>query len=276
MASLLGKGRAALRRLFYFFYRHTVQGIVRRMFFTDIVLQTDNFGTVTWMGHPIWQNVFDLWTMQETIVATRPELIIESGSFRGGSALFYAHLFDLMGGPGHVISMDVQQRHEVAHPRITFVEGSSVDDAVLVKVRAAVSRVTGPVMVILDSDHSASHVRKELEAYAPFVTPGSFILVQDGVIDVLGMFHGDRPGPLPAIKGFLAAHPEFEIDAARVERFPITHHPLGWLRRRSTPPANATSGAAAASPVAPSWKGSAGSDPPRGFETGSRSGYGLS
>lgn len=231
MASLLGKGRDAVRTLSHAVYRRTIRGMVRRMFFTDLVLQTNNFGGVNWMGHPIWQNVFDLWTMQETIVETKPHLIIESGSFRGGSALFYAHLFDLL-GQGGVISIDVKQWHEVSHPRITFIEGSSVGDAVLANVRAAVSRVDGPVMVILDSDHSEAHVLKELEAYAPFVTAGSFMLVQDGVIDVLGIFHGDRPGPLPAIRKFLADHPEFEFDRARGERFPITHHPLGWLRRR--------------------------------------------
>jgi cephalosporin hydroxylase len=232
MAGVLGRGRAAVRRLSHSAYGHVLSGVVRKMFFTDLVTRTNNFGTVNWLGHPVWQNLFDLWTMQETIVTVKPELIIESGSFRGGSALFYAHLFDLMGGQGRIISIDVQQRHEVAHPRITFVEGSSVDEAILAKVRAAASGVSGPIMVILDSDHSESHVRKELEAYAPFVTPGSFMLVQDGVIAVLGMFHGDRPGPLPAIKSFVAAHPEFEIDRERVERFPITHHPLGWLRRR--------------------------------------------
>jgi cephalosporin hydroxylase len=58
------------------------------------------------------------------------------------------------------------------------------------------------------------------------------MLVQDGVIDELPLFRSGRPGPLPAIHAFLARHPEFEIDRARTERFVITHHPDGWLRRR--------------------------------------------
>ena len=86
-------------------------------------------------------------------------------------------------------------------------------------------------MVILDSDHSKDHVFKELELYAPLVTPGSFILVQDGVVDTLPRFRQLRPGPLPAIKQFLEGHPEFEVDVERNERFLITHHPWGWLRR---------------------------------------------
>ena len=53
--------------------------------------------SVRWMGQPIWQNVLDLWTIQETIVAVRPDLLIECGTNRGGSSLFFAHLFDLHG-----------------------------------------------------------------------------------------------------------------------------------------------------------------------------------
>ena len=86
-------------------------------------------------------------------------------------------------------------------------------------------------MVILDSDHSRPHVAAELELYAPLVTPGSFLLVQDGSTDVISVFRSGRPGPLPAIHDFVARHPEFEIDRARSARFPITHHPDGWLRR---------------------------------------------
>ena len=86
-------------------------------------------------------------------------------------------------------------------------------------------------MVLLDSDHSQSHVLKEMEAYGPMVTPGSYLHVQDGVIDVQPMFAHARPGPLRAIEAFLAKHTEFEIDQEKVGRFLITHHPKGWLKR---------------------------------------------
>ena len=89
----------------------------------------------------------------------------------------------------------------------------------------------GPVFVILDSDHSQVHVARELERYAPLVTPGSYLLVQDGSIDTLGYFKTSRPGPLPAIRDFLQRHPEFRLDRERCDRFLITHHPDGWLQR---------------------------------------------
>jgi cephalosporin hydroxylase len=204
---------------------------LHRAFFTDLVKKTDNFSGVTWLGQPIWQNVFDLWTIQETLFEIKPALLIECGTNRGGSALFYAHLFDLM-GHGRVVTIDIETMHEITHPRITFLVGDSVAVDIVAKVRSAVDDAGGPVMVILDSDHGAPHVARELEAYSRFVTDGSFLLCQDGVMDVLPALGNGLPGPLPAIREFLGRHPEFEVDEARSERFLITHHPMGWLRRR--------------------------------------------
>jgi cephalosporin hydroxylase len=205
---------------------------VARLFLNDLIARTSNFGTTTWLGAPIWQNVLDLWTIQETIAEIRPALLIETGTNRGGSALFYAHLMDLM-GVGRVITIDVERLHQLDHPRIEFLQGSSTDPAIVESVERAAAEADGPVMVILDSDHAREHVASELELYAPLVTRGSLLLSQDGVIDKLWLFADSRPGPLGANRDFLARHPEFEYDRERNERFLITHHPCGWLKRRA-------------------------------------------
>ena len=210
-------------------------------FFLDLVKETENFSRVTWLGHPIWQNVPDLWVIQEVISEVRPRLLIETGTNRGGSALFYAHLFDLL-GEGEVLTVDVEKMHDLYHPRIEFLLGSSTSPAIVERARWAAERTGGPVMVILDSDHSRAHVGREMEAYGPLVTADSYMLVQDGVIDLLPIFAGGRPGPLPAIEEFLAAHPEFEVDERRDAQFLITHHPRGWLRRKADPPSSVSPG----------------------------------
>lgn len=221
-----------------------VRAAVARKFFKYLVSKTRNFSHTTWLGRPIWQNVFDLQTIQETIIELQPALIIECGTNQGGSSMFYAHLFDLLAAEGRllpnrgrIVTIDIEKLHDLSHPRITYLIGSSTSPEIFSQVKvmaeaAAASSGGGPILVILDSDHSMRHVRAELELYAPLVSRGSYCLVQDGVIDILPNFAGGRPGPLPAIHDYLKTHPEFEIDRARCDRFLITHHPDGWLRRK--------------------------------------------
>jgi cephalosporin hydroxylase len=206
--------------------------LVTRSFHRDLVVRTGNFVHTRWVGNPIWQNVLDLWTIQETISELRPALLIETGTNRGGSALFYAHVMDLL-GHGSIVTIDIEVLHELSHPRVEFLHGSSTDPAVVATARARAEAADGPVMVILDGDHSRGHVAAELELYAPLVTPGSYLLSQDGVIDTMRDFKPFRPGPLGANADFLRRHPEFEHDRERNERFLLSHHPLGWLRRKN-------------------------------------------
>jgi cephalosporin hydroxylase len=235
--SLRGVYRKLVPRSARRFAKENLSRLSRNIFFRDLITHTDNFGGVTWLGYPIWQNVMDLWTIQETISEIKPGLLIECGTYQGGSALFYANLFDLM-GQGRVVTVDIERRHDIQHPRITFLSGSSVAPEILSQMRAAAAASPGPVMVILDSCHDESHVALELEAYSSLVTPGSFLLCQDGVVDLDERWEGLRPGPLPAIEAFLARRPDFVLDVARCDRFLITHHPKGWMRRRAeeTPP----------------------------------------
>jgi cephalosporin hydroxylase len=99
--------------------------VVARVFHLDLVYRTGTFASVSWLRAPVWQSVLDLWTIQETISELRPALLVETGTHRGGSALFYAHLMELL-GTGRVITIDIEDYPErVDHPRVTFLHGSS-------------------------------------------------------------------------------------------------------------------------------------------------------
>jgi cephalosporin hydroxylase len=200
-------------------------------FQSALIEHTGNYDNITWLGKPIWQPVLDAWTLQQTIFEIKPELLIECGTYQGGSSWFFGDLFELM-GKGRVITVDIVKLHDLSHPRVTYLIGDCAAPEIVQQIRAERDKVTGPVMVVLDSDHNAAHVKKELDAYHSFVTPGSFLHVQDGVIDVLPNFASARPGPLTAIEAFIAEHSEFEVDLERSGTFLITHHPKGWLRRK--------------------------------------------
>ena len=201
-----------------------------RLYHYDLIFRTVNFDTLRWAGTNIWQHPLDLWTLQETISEVKPALLIETGTHKGGSAQFYANLMDVL-GTGRVLTIDIIQIHDLDHERVDCLHGSSTDPAIVEEVRKRAEAADGPVFVVLDGNHDRDHVAQELELYSPFVTPGSYLLSQDGIIDKFWIFSDTRPGPLPANKEFLARHPEFEHDKERNERFGSSQHPLGWMRR---------------------------------------------
>src|SRR5205823_1534721 len=111
-----------------------------------------------WLSIPIQKSPLDCWVYQEIISELRPDLIIETGTDRGGSALFLATMCDAVDN-GHVVSVDIRAAAEVRHPRITFLVGDSTSSEILDQVRA---RAVGARsrMVILDADHREAHVAR--------------------------------------------------------------------------------------------------------------------
>ena len=87
-------------------------------------------------------------------------------------------------------------------------------------------------MVVLDSDHSQENVLRELEVYAPLVTPGQYLVVEDTNVNGHPVLPEHGPGPYEAVQQFLAGTSDFEFDP-QCERFLFTQNPGGWLRRRS-------------------------------------------
>jgi cephalosporin hydroxylase len=149
-----------------------------------------------WLGVPAQKCPLDLWIYQELLHELRPDLIVETGTSKGGSALYLAAICDLL-DQGQVITIDVRPVRQPEHPRITYITGSSTDPPTLTQVREA-AHSAFQVMVLLDSDHHADHVLAELRAYAPLVTPGSYLIVEDTNINGHPVRAQDIDGPGPA------------------------------------------------------------------------------
>lgn len=183
-----------------------------------------------WLGHHVLKNPLDLWVYQEILHELRPGLIVETGTWAGGSALFLAGICDLL-GHGRVVSIDINPSPALSHPRITWFTGSSTDAATREAVAAFAALATGPVLVILDSDHTRDHVLAEMRSFAPFVTPGSYLIVEDTNVNGHPVSPEHGPGPMEAVEQFLAECPDFAPDRTR-EKFFLTQNPGGYLRRR--------------------------------------------
>lgn len=145
----------------------------------------------TWLGRPIIQLPDDLLRIQEIVFEVRPDVIIETGVAHGGSIVFYASLLKAL-GKGRVIGVDIEIRphnraaleeHFLAD-MITLVEGSSIAPETVERVKELVEP-GDQVLVILDSSHMKAHVSRELELYGALVSPGSYILATDGIMEIV-------------------------------------------------------------------------------------------
>jgi cephalosporin hydroxylase len=185
----------------------------------------------------IIKNPLDLWMLQQIAYEIRPDFVIETGTWYGGSALYWANTLNGMGlENARVLTVDIQDltKGASAHPLwkkyVEFSLGSSTDPAIVSKYA---ERVKGSrVIVNLDSDHSMHHVLNELRAYAPMVSPGSYIAVEDTHLDGVPTHPEQGPGPMAAVLQFLSENHDFEQDFSR-EAMVMTSYPGGWLRRKA-------------------------------------------
>jgi cephalosporin hydroxylase/glycosyltransferase involved in cell wall biosynthesis len=129
-----------------------------------------------WRGVPCIKLPTDLMLYAEVLWENKPDILIECGTAHGGSALFYADVFNNI-GKGQVISIDKGAIGQPEHPRITYITGRMTAIDTLEKVKELIKDKT--VMVVLDGDHHRVQVKRELYHYAPMVTKGQFIVVED-------------------------------------------------------------------------------------------------
>lgn len=200
----------------------------------------------SWMGRPVIQLPEDMLRIQEVIYRVKPDVVIETGIAHGGSLIYYASLFKAM-GKGRVIGVDIEIRphnrqaieaHEL-YPYITMIEGSSIDPIIVSQVKAMI-QPSDVVLVLLDSNHTKAHVLAELEAYAPLVTKGSYIVATDGIMgDLVGAPRSSDDwawnNPRNAAQEFVAKNPGFSIENPPIPfnegliTEPVTYWPSAWI-----------------------------------------------
>lgn len=202
----------------------------------------------TWLGRPIIQLPEDMIRIQEVIHSVRPELIIETGVAHGGSLIYYASLCKAM-ERGRVLGIDNEIRppnrlaieQHLLSPYITLIEGNSVDPAIVEKVKAEAASAES-VLVLLDSCHTKEHVLAELAAYAPLVSPGSYIVAMDGIMgEVVGAprtkpdwtWNNPREAALEFVRGdagFQLEEPQFLFNEGSISNR-VTYWPGAFIKR---------------------------------------------
>ena len=214
------------------FLRPRIASFITRQFSRLYYARVEStvFGT-RFLGIQTLKYPTDLWAYQEIISERRPDVIIETGTWHGGSALFLATVCDAL-GHGRVITIDTDPGDPLPeHQRIIYLRGSSVASDVLSEVHRQTREAKG-VMVILDADHSREHVLEELDAYADVVTVNHYLVVEDTNVNGHPVLADHGPGPGEAVEEFLRRDTRYAADHAP-ERLLLTANPGGFLRRIS-------------------------------------------
>lgn len=217
----------------YYFYQPTgseAEEYHKWYYNTQVWMQT------SWMGVGCWKSVSDMWNYQEVLVELKPSLVIEFGSWRGGSALFFAGVMRQIGQSFKVLSVDIDHGNLDPVARsdsdILFVESASTVPAVAEHISHLKTEFPGRIFAILDSDHSMNHVLAEMKLLRPLLSAGDYLIVEDSNVNGHPILPGWGPGPYEAIEAYEHEFPnDYQHDVTRENKLGWTFAPNGFLIR---------------------------------------------
>ena len=193
----------------------------------------------------------DLRVYDHLLWQAKPDVLIELGTYHGGSALWFADQLRTLahhGGSAEpiVVSIDVNIDDAATGlaavdadyaDRILLIEGDVTDPALPERV-AALLPADARCFVVEDSAHVHATTRGSLQGFARFVPVGGYFVVEDGCVDVDEMRLDESwpRGVLPALDEWLATD-EGRCFAVRrdLELYGISCHPQGFLQRTASP-----------------------------------------
>jgi len=188
------------------------------------------YNNTNWRGVPVQKCPLDLWVFQEILNDTKPDVIVEAGTYKGGSSYYMASILNMI-GHGRIVTIDIEDYPgKPQHDRVRFLHGSSTAPEIVQAVKDSVHEGE-KVMVVLDSAHEGDHVLKELELYSSLVSKGCYLIVEDTHFNGHPILPNFGYGPMEALHDFLeTAGGQFEIDSSR-QKFGMSFNPDGYLKR---------------------------------------------
>jgi len=205
-----------------------------------LIEETTVMTNLFFLDFPVIKTPSDLWMTQNIIAKTRPEYILETGTYLGGSSLYWAFVLNGLGlTESRIITIDIEDylginkiyEQPLWKKYVHFMRGSSTSPEIISRVKNLIK--DKKVMVILDSAHNAEHVLNELKLYGPLVTPGLYMIVEDTFIDGVPVRPEEGPGPMTAVYEYLEGEGGalFEQDIS-CESLIFSRNSGGWLKRK--------------------------------------------
>lgn len=186
---------------------------------------------ITYRGVKCIKCPFDYVLYQMIIDTVKPDLVIEIGTNEGGSTLYIADLLAIQ-GDGVIHSIDITDHCSPLvknHPLITLYHDGWENYDLL--NASSFDRI----LVIEDSSHHYQNTLDSIERFKVLVSLGSYLIVEDGIVNDLGWSDSFGGGPVKAIDEFLVNNPQFAIDKYWEDYFgkSATFNTKGFLKRIS-------------------------------------------
>ena len=202
-----------------------------RTSFVDAFWRSKEWQQTPWLGRWTARPPTDLWAYQELIARVRPDWIVETGTGGGGRAFFMASICDLI-DHGRVISIDDYPVPSLTeHPRIEYIRRDPADAEAAAAVRELVGEQ--PLALLILGAGKLSRLMPLYEQYGPLVPLGSYVVLEDTILNGHPVWTGFGPGPREAARQIVDGG-EFERDLA-MERYGLTFNPGGFLKRVKEP-----------------------------------------
>jgi cephalosporin hydroxylase len=128
-----------------------------------------------------------------------------------------------------VLSVGPEQRERPQHPRLRYLTGAPIERATVDQVREITGDTTN-ALVILGTVGPQHRMVREFEAYRPFVPVGSYVVVEETIVNGHPVWPGFGPGPNEAVQRILVKHGDFAVDPT-MEKYAVTFNTGGYLKR---------------------------------------------
>jgi len=193
---------------------------------------TNGHHKYTYRGIKTIKCPFDYALYQMIIFDVKPDLIIEIGTNHGGSSLYLADMLDII-GKGTIHTIDIMEfpiseliKNNKRIKRFVLKNGFKDYDLNLAKDFEK-------ILVIDDGSHHYSDVIASLEKFKHLISENSYFIVEDGILDKLGMANEYGGGPNRAILEFLTKNTDFKIDGNLCNFFGenATFNTFGYLKK---------------------------------------------
>lgn len=212
------------------------------------------FSYTNFLGVPLQQDPNDAFAIMDLIWRLKPDLMIELGTAGGGSAFFYAFIMTAYNKDAKVITIDPkrtfdwnQRNVKRVCPHCTYARDTKLWNSTTINFFNDIPVNVVPmvenlikkwgsknVLVMEDGNHLTKTVHENINAYAKFVTPGSYLIVQDTKMKRL--YHRKDIDPAAAVDIFLSSPgigQQFAIDRT-FEYYLCGQHAKGFLKRKSS------------------------------------------